>query len=231
MTLNLLPILEIPQLFGIEIINTVDFFELVVRFVMNFIIVFILSYSFYYHATKRREYLFSYLLISAVVFMMCFLLENVKLQIGFALGLFAIFGIIRYRTNPIPIKEMTYLFLIIGISVINSLANKKVSYAELILTNFLLIAIVWYLERVWMINSEGHKTIIYEKINLITPDKRAELIQDLKERTGLEISRIEIGRIDFLRDTARIRVFFYNPENLSNSLSDDLDTGISDDDD
>jgi len=231
MTTNLLPLLDTPELFGIELINTVDFFELVVRFGMNFGIVFFLSYTFYYHATKRREYLFAYLLISAVVFLMCFLLENVKLQIGFALGLFAIFGIIRYRTNPIPIKEMTYLFLIIGISVINSLANKKVSYAELILTNLLLIGIVWYLERVWMINSEGHKTIIYEKIHLITPDKRTELIQDLKARTGLEISRVEIGRVDFLRDTARLRVFYYNPENLSNSLADDLDTGMSDDDD
>jgi len=112
------------KVFGIELVDKVDFFELIVRFAFNFLVVFVGVRWLYYPIAKRKDYLFTYILISAVVFLLCFLLENVKLQLGFALGLFAIFGIIRYRTDAIPIKEMTYLFLVIGISVINALANK-----------------------------------------------------------------------------------------------------------
>ena len=144
---------------------------------------------------------------------MIILLDNVKLELGFALGLFAIFGIIRYRTDPIPIKEMTYLFLVIGISVINALANKKISYLELVFANFFIIGITYGLEKIWLVKHESRKNISYEKIELIKPDKREELLLDLKERTGIDIIRIEIGRIDFLRDTVNIRIFYYDEEN------------------
>jgi len=166
----------------------------------------------YYPVSKRKDYLFSYLIIGAVVFLLCFLLENVKLQLGFALGLFAIFGIIRYRTSTIPIKEMTYLFLIIGISVINALSNKKISYVELLFTNLLLLGITYGLERIWLLRHESSKTILYERVDLLHPSKRNELIEDLKSRIGIEITRIEIGRINYLRDTARVRIYFYEDE-------------------
>jgi hypothetical protein len=143
-----------------------------------------------------------------VIFLLCFLLNSVKLQIGFALGLFAIFGIIRYRTDSISIKDMTFLFIVIGISVINALANKKISYAELFFTNLIIIALVWLMEKIWLVNKEGKKIVEYEKIALIKPEKEAELIADLRLRTGLDVTRVEIGKIDFLRDTARIRIFF-----------------------
>ena len=152
------------------------------------------------------------MLISITVFFLCFLLENVKLQLGFALGLFAIFGIIRYRTDPIPIKEMTYLFIVIGVSVINALANKKISHSELLFTNFIIIAVTHGLEKIWLLRHETRKTITYEKIELIKPSKKEELMADLKERTGLNITRIEVRRIDFLRDTAQIRIFFFEDE-------------------
>ena len=136
------------------------------------------------------------------------LLDDIGLGIGFALGLFAIFGIIRYRTNPIPIKEMTYLFVVIGISVINGLSNMKISYLELVFTNVITIIVVYLLERIWLIKNEFLKIIDYENVDLIQPGRRAELIKDLKERTKLDITRVEIGRINFLRDSARLRIFY-----------------------
>ena len=135
-----------------------------------------------------------------------------KLELGFALGLFAIFGIIRYRTDPIPIKEMTYLFIVIGVSVINALANKKISHSELLFTNFIIIAVTYGLEKIWLLKHETRKTITYEKIELIVPSRKQELLDDLKLRTGLNITRVEVRRLDFLRDTAQLRIFFFEDE-------------------
>lgn len=215
------------ELFNIELIDLEDFIELIIRFLFNFSVIFIAVRFLYYKVRRRRDYLFTYILISSVIFLLCFLLESVKLELGFALGLFAIFGIIRYRTRQIPIKEMTYLFLVIGISVINALANKKISYAELALTNGLLLLVTFGLERLMMLQHESKKSINYEKIELIKPANRTELIKDLEERTGLIINRVEIGKIDFLRDTARINIYYFEPENDA----DDDDTNVNDDDD
>jgi hypothetical protein len=172
------------------------------------------------------------MLISVLVFLLCFLLENVKLQLGFAFGLFAIFGILRYRTFAIPIKEMTYLFLLIGISVINALANKKISWAELVFTNLALAFLVYGLEKLWLLKHESSKQITYEKIDMIHPQKRSELIKDLEERTGLKINRIDIGRIDFLRDTARLIIYYYEEDYRINRAdeSDNAYAGGDDDD-
>ncbi len=206
-------------IFGIELFDKEDFWELVIRFVFNFIFIFLIAKHLYYNATRRKDYLFTYILISVVVFMLCFLLDNVKLQLGFALGLFAIFGIIRYRTQQIPIKEMTYLFLVIGVSVVNALANNKISYAELLFANLVLFLITFILEKTWHLKHESRKNIDYEKIDLIKPEKRNELIADIEQRTGLKINRIEVGRIDFLRDTARIRIYYYEPDNEINTTN------------
>ena len=209
---ELLLLLKDLEIFGTDFFDKKDFFELLVKAVFNFFIIAYIVRYLYYPATKNKDYLFTYLLISITVFFLCFLLENVKLQLGFALGLFAIFGIIRYRTDPIPIKEMTYLFIVIGVSVINALANKKISHSELLFTNFIIIAVTYGLEKIWLLKHETRKTITYEKIDLIKPSKKEELMADLKERTGLNITRIEVRRIDFLRDTAQIRIFFFEDE-------------------
>jgi hypothetical protein len=140
------------------------------------------------------------------------LLENVGVEIGFALGLFAIFGMLRYRTQQIPIREMTYLFLVIGVSVINSLANRRVSYAELLLTNAAIVLVTYLLEKVFLLKTESKKLVFYEKIELIKPEMRAELIADLEERTGLTIHRVDIERIDYLRDAARIYIYYYEKD-------------------
>ena len=200
------------EYFGTPVYDAEDFWKLVIKGLFNLLVVLIIVRYIYYPITKNKDYLFTYLLISLTVFILCFLLDNVKLELGFALGLFAIFGIIRYRTDPIPIKEMTYLFLVIGISVVNALANKKISYSELLFANMSLIFVTYGLERLWLLRHESRRNITYEKIELIVPERRDELLLDLKERTGLDIIRIEIRRIDFLRDVANIRIFYYEED-------------------
>lgn len=214
------------QLFGVQFINTTSFIQLLVRFSFNMLVVFIIVVGLYYNVSRKKGYMFSFIMISAVVFLLCFLLNFVGIELGFALGLFAIFGIIRYRTNPIPIKEMTYLFVVIGVSVVNGLATENVSYIELVFTNIALILVVYILEKAWVAKKEVSKQINYEKIELIKPERRKELIKDLQERTGLDISRIEIGRINFVRDTVRIRIYYFevpevNEEGIETRSSDD----------
>lgn len=215
------------ELFGIDIIDWDDFGELLTRFILNMLVVVSIVRLIYYRATRRRDYLFTYILISAVIFLLCFLLDNVKL--GFALGLFAIFGIIRYRTQQIPIREMTYLFLVIGISVINALVSKKTSYGELFFTNAALIFIAYMLERLSSLKHESRKVITYEKIELIKPNRGAELLADLEERTGLNINRIEVGRIDFMRDIAKINIYYYEWDNKVNMANEVIEDNIDGD--
>ncbi|MDA8956017.1 DUF4956 domain-containing protein [Flavobacteriales bacterium] len=211
MSLFLLILSEI-EFLGVEFFDKQDFIKLLVKSAFNFLVVGYIVRYIYYATSKNKDYLFTYILISITVFFLCFLLENVKLELGFALGLFAIFGIIRYRTDPIPIKEMTYLFIVIGISVMNALANKKISYSELLFTNMMFILITYSLEKIWLLKHETRKTITFEKIELIVPERREELLADLKKRTGLNITRVEIRNIDFLRDTANVRIYYFEDE-------------------
>ncbi len=201
-----------PEFLNIELINYEDFWDLVIRVIFNFAVVLYLVRVLYYKASPRKDYLFTYLMISMVVFFMITLLGEISVSTGFALGLFAIFAMLRYRTQQIPIREMTYLFLVIGVSVINALANRKVSYAELLLSNMIVVLVTYLLERVFLMRNELTKEVNYENMELIKPDKRQELIEDLQERTGLQIHRVEIGRIDFLRDTARILIFYFDED-------------------
>ncbi len=227
--LNYLLNIQDYTIFGLDIIHVDKFNELLLRFVLHIAIVLFIVRVLYYPITRRKDYMFSFMLISVLIFLLCFLLENVKLQIGFAFGLFAIFGILRYRTLAIPIKEMTYLFLLIGISVINALANKKISWAELIFTNFILAFLVYGLEKLWLLKHESSKQVIYERIDLIQPQKREELIKDLESRTGLKINRVEIGRIDYLRDTAKLIIYYYEWDINKADESDNVYAGDDDD--
>jgi hypothetical protein len=199
---------------SINLINLTNLFELVIRFSLNLVVILILVRWLYFSTTRRKDYLFTYILISSIVFLLCFLLENVILQIGFALGLFAIFGIIRYRTDAIPIKEMTYLFLTIGISVINALTGSNTSILEILFTNIIIIALTYGLEKRWLLKHESSKNIIYEKIEMIKPENYSALITDLQTRTGIsKIDRIEIKEIDFLRDICHIRIYYEIKDN------------------
>jgi len=208
----LLILLDGIEFLGTPLFDSENFWKLITKTVFNLIIITVIIRYIYYPVTKNKDYLFTYFLISLTVFLLCVLLDSVKLQLGFALGLFAIFGIIRYRTDPIPIKEMTYLFLVIGVSVVNALSNKKVSHAELVFANLMIVFITYGMERIWLLRHETRKNITYEKIDLILPEKRAELLADLKARTGIDVIRVEIRRIDFLRDTANLRIFYYEED-------------------
>jgi len=205
------------QMLGTPIMDSNGFYQLLLRFLFNFIICAIIIHFFYYPKSKRRDYYFTFTLISVSVFLLVFLLGSVKLKIGFALGIFAIFGIIRYRTESVPIREMTYLFIIIAISVINGL-SVQISYGELLLTNVLFILATWLMESEKWLKRVSYKMILYDKIQLITPDKHEELMADLKERTGLNIKRLEIGQIDFLRDSAFIKVYYESDTEEINSI-------------
>lgn len=208
----LLILLDSVEFLGAPLFDAKGFWKLLVKTAFNLIIITAIIRYIYYPITKNKDYLFTYFLISMTVFLLCVLLDNVKLQLGFALGLFAIFGIIRYRTDPIAIKEMTYLFLVIGISVVNALSNKKISHAELLFANLMIVFITYGMEKIWLLRHETRKNITYEKIDLIVPARREELIADLKARTGIDVIRVEIRRIDFLRDTVNLRIFYYEED-------------------
>jgi hypothetical protein len=215
------------QLLGPNVFDPIGLVNLMIRFTFNLLVVGIIVRGLYYTITRKKNYLFSFMLIGVVVFLVCFLLDKLGINLAFALGLFAIFGIIRYRTNPIPIKEMTYLFVVIGVSVVNGLTTKEVSYLELVFANIIIILIVYVLERLWLMKNEAKKIIDYEKIELIQPDKRAELVEDLKKRTGLPINRVEIGRIDFLRDTVRLLIYYQ--EDRDNNVVNNVEVGTYED--
>lgn len=189
-----------------------DFYLLLMRLAINMVFITILIRYLYYEKTKRKDYLFTYYLIGTITFFLCFGLKKLDIDTGMGLGLFAIFGIIRYRTDAIEIKEMTYLFLIIGLSVVNALASNKLSIAEMALINVFMVVLTYILEFLWLMKHETRKTIIYERIDLIVPEKEVEMKKDLEKRTGLSLNRFEIGKIDFLNDTAQVRVYYYADE-------------------
>lgn len=189
-----------------------DFYLLIMRLAINMVFITILIRFLYYEKTKRKDYLFTYYLIGTITFFLCFGLKKLDIDTGMGLGLFAIFGIIRYRTDAIEIKEMTYLFLIIGLSVVNALASNKLSIAEMALINVFMVVLTYILEFLWLMKHETRKTIIYERIDLIVPEKEVEMKKDLEKRTGLSLNRFEIGKIDFLNDTALVRVYYYADE-------------------
>jgi hypothetical protein len=222
---------ETVNIAGVDIIDLPGFLEFVLRFFLNITVIMILVRWLYYSTSKRKDYLFTYILISSIVFLLCFLLESVKLQIGFALGMFAIFGIIRYRTDALPIKEMTYLFLIIGVSVINALTNTETSLVDLLFTNFVIVFITYGLEKLWLLKHESSKLIIYEKINLIKEENYEELLKDLQERTGIKkINRVEVGKINFLRDICDLTIYYYSNKVNQGHASDKISNEDEDDD-
>lgn len=195
------------ELFGIPLFND-DFYHMIFRFTINMIFITIIIRSFYRKTNNNKTYLFTYFMISIIVFFLCFTLKKFELDLGMALGLFAIFGIIRYRTDPMEINDMTYLFVVIGISVINALSNEKMSYAEIIGGNTIVVLSIWLLGQVKSTRTESYKKVVYEKIENIKPENEGLLLDDLQKRTGLKINRVEVGNVDFLRDLADLKIFY-----------------------
>ena len=195
------------ELLGIPLFDD-DFFKMMIRFLLNlFFLTGIVKFIYYKH-NQKREYLFTFFLIGIVVYFLCFTLKKYELDLGMALGLFAIFGIIRYRTLPLEVKEMTYLFVVIGISVMNALSNKKMSYAEIIAANSIILLALYLLERYWVESKILSKDVTYEIIENIRPENHELLKADLEKRLGIEILSFEVGNVNFLRDVAKITVYY-----------------------
>lgn len=187
------------------------------RFVLNMIFVFILIQFFYYRKSRRLDYYFTFILISISIFFLIYLLGSVKIKVGMALGLFAIFGIIRYRTETVPVREMTYIFLIISLSVINAIAT-NLSYAELCATNLIYVISVWLVESFKGLRHVSSKLVLYDRVDNISPLQRESLIEDLRQRTGLNIVKVEVGAINYLQDTVMLKIFYESDLDESSSV-------------
>lgn len=214
--------IESLELMGTPLLEGHSFAVMMLRFSFNTLMVWLMIHCLYYPKSKRRDYYFTFMLISISIFFMIFLLGGVKLKVGFALGLFAIFGIIRYRTESMPVREMTYLFCIISMSVINALAT-TISYAELVATNVIFLLAAWFFESYVLLRHISTKLIQYDRIALIRPDNYDDMMTDLKERTGLNITKAEVGAIDFLRDMAIVKIYYYSDHTSdNNSINNEL---------
>jgi hypothetical protein len=182
--------------------------EIILSFSFNFSVVFIIVRFIYYPQTRDKDYVFTFFAFNTIIFFVLGLLNNLDLSVGLGFGLFAIFSVLRYRTNPIPIREMTYIFIIIALPVMNSILVSDNGFSHLLTANLIILGVLYIVERGWGFRFLLHKTVVYEKIDLIQPENRALLMEDLRQRTGHTIKKIEIGAIDFLRDTAKIEIYY-----------------------
>lgn len=192
---------------GVPLFDATSLWTLLFRFALNFLVCWIIIRLFYYKKSQRRDYYFTFMMFAVVIFLIITLMDNMKMNVAYALGLFAIFGMIRYRTETLRIREMTYLFVVMGLSIINGQALTT-SYLELFITNGLVILAIWLFEGNKHAKQMSEKVILYDKIDLVKQGKEAELKADLEERTGITIEKMEVGHIDYLRDVAFIKIWY-----------------------
>lgn len=185
-----------------------SFPNFLLSFVFNFLAALVIVRFIYYPTTHNKYYVFSFLGFNTIIFFVLSFMASIEIGVGVGFGLFAIFSILRYRTDPIPVREMTYLFIITALPVMNSVGLDGKYWPHLVLANLAIMAILLVLEHEWGFHYESSKHIVYEKVELIRPDRQAEMMADLEERTGLKIKRVSIGKVDFLRDTAEVRIFY-----------------------
>ena len=212
---------SVKYLFGLDVFNSAEFWPTVLRFFYNFGIIFIIARLIYYRVSHRADYFFTYLIAGSIIFIICNLLGAITFDIGFALGLFAVFGIIRYRTAPIPIREMTYLFLVIGITVKNALITVEVSLFQALFADAILILITYSAQHFLIRNKLLRKTIVYKNIELLRPDRYEDLLKDLSNMSGFSIEKAQVGRVDYVKGNARLRIFFYEKDAPHNFYDED----------
>jgi hypothetical protein len=202
----------VTELFGAQmLIDGEEFLKLVVRLALDLGFATAVIHGVYYRLYHNREYVFTYFLFNVITFCLCLLLRKVPIELGFALGLFAVFGILRYRTEPIRIRDLTYLFVVIGIAILNALANYTVSVAELLLVNCVIVGLTVGLElrptRERTLSAPFH----YDRLELLAPDRAGQLIADIEVRTGFDVHHVDVIRVDLLRDAAELIVFYRDP--------------------
>lgn len=192
--------------------------DLLLHFLLNLLVSWIIVQFFYFRKGGRRNYYFTFLIFSSAMFLLLYVMNNLSLQIGFTLGLFAIFGMIRYRTETVPVREMTYLFMIIAISIINGI-GAEIPFALIVTANVVMVLLIWLLEGIGIIRSRiSTKVILYDRIELVEASRRAELKEDLEKRLGLKIEDIEVGMVDFLKDSAYLKVTYELPKGETSSI-------------
>ena len=184
-----------------------EMIDLVLRFTFNAAIAYIIIKVIYYRDFKNNDFIFSYFMFNTLIFFFAYILGGIDINMGFAFGLFAVFAMLRYRTNPIPIKEMTYLFIVITVGVINALSGNMISLGALLFTNFSIVLLTYILENYWQNNLLINRTIDYENIENIKPENHEKLLADLEQRTGLDIIYYDIQNINFLRDTVKVKIY------------------------
>jgi len=191
-----------------ELFDADDFYKLLFRLVVNLFFTTIVVRGVYARLYGRNSYVFTYFLFNVITFTLCFTLRKVPVELGFALGLFAVFGILRYRTEPIRTRDLTYLFIVIGLAILNAVANRRVSLAELMLVNVVVVGLTLLLEYAPFSGREQSQEVTYDDLELLRREDKTALMEDLRKRTGLDVHRIAIERLDLLRDTASITVFY-----------------------
>jgi hypothetical protein len=194
------------------ILDVFDIYSFTNRAIIDLVAIIILVGLIYYPKHKNKDFIFNFVLFNIVNFMICSLLGAVKIKVGFAFGLFAMFSIIRYRTIAISIKDMGYFFVCVALGMINSLASLEEGYWILIICNAVVLLFTFLLERLDFLTNENSKDIVYDKVALIKPNLRNELLKDLSERTGLSIHKVDIVSIDYLKDVALVKAYYYSKE-------------------
>jgi len=191
----------------IPLLDVHDFGVLFMRYIFNLFIT-IMVVNLYYRFSKNKDFFFTFIAFNSLIFFMVYIMSKVDIGVGFGFGLFALFSILRYRTEAIEIKEMSYLFVVITLGVLNALISKEFSYFELVTINILIVLLTYGLERVMVRQTLIRQNIIYEKIENIIPSREDILMKDLQNRTGLIIQSIKIKNIDFLRDVVNITLYY-----------------------
>ncbi len=192
---------------GANLIDVGSFQILVARFLINIVFILVLIWGIYYKINKNSEYIFNFIIFNILIFFVSSILSDLELKTGFAFGLFAIFSILRYRTEQIPIKEMTFMFMSIIIATINSTVTSSLSLVEILFANIVIILATYFMEKKWLKNYKPSKKVLFDNIDLIHQDKKDELIKELEKRIGLKISDVKIEKIDYLKDTASLKVY------------------------
>ena len=185
-----------------------DLTNFLISFVFNFLVALVVVRFIYYPSTHNKAYVFTFLAFNTVIYFVLSFMSSIQIGLGVGFGLFAIFSILRYRTDPIPIREMTYLFLISALPLMNAAGTNADLWPALVIANLAIVALLWVLEKEWGFHYETYRVIIYERIELIHPDRRQELLADLAARTGMQIKRVVVGKVDFLHDVANLKVYY-----------------------
>ncbi len=189
-----------------------DLSDFAIRSILDLVVILILVGFIYYPKHKNKDFIFTFILFNIINFMICYLLGSTKIKMGFAFGLFAIFSIIRYRTIVVSIKDMGYFFMCVALGMLNSLASIKDSFLLLLICNSVIVGLTYILENLYFLKNENCKEIIYDRVDLIKPEHRDELIEDLTNRIGLPIHKVDVISLNYLKDTALLKAYFYAKE-------------------